>query len=168
MTTIPGEPVAAADAQPSSASLHSLHLSVLLVSLPFGLLVLGLPLIARELGASAVAIGGLFSIYSLIIVVLQPIVGHGLDRFGRRPFLIVRAGLRLLNAVFGLASGVEVCMLPRWGRAWGRDCCGWPSCLSCPICRPMTAAAKNMGGSKKWPSGACSSERWWASLCYGW
>ena len=105
MTTIPGEPVAAADAQQSSTSLHSLHLSVLLASLPFGLLVLGLPLIAREMGASALAIGGLFSIYSLIIVVLQPIVGHGLDRFGRRPFLIAGLlGLRLLER--GLWAGL--------------------------------------------------------------
>ena len=107
MTTRPGESVAAAVEKQTSISLHSLHLSVLLISLPFGLLVLGLPLIAREMGASALAIGGLFSIYSLIIVVLQPIVGHGLDRFGRRPFLIIGLlGFAFSNAVFGLASGV--------------------------------------------------------------
>ncbi len=107
MTAIPGEPVAAAEAQQSSTSLHSLHLSVLLAALPFGLLVLGLPLIAREMGAGALAIGGLFSIYSLIIVALQPIVGHGLDRFGRRPFLIAGLmGFTFSNAVFALTSGV--------------------------------------------------------------
>jgi MFS family permease len=107
MTAITGEPVAAADAQQSFTSLHRLRLSVLLAALPFGLLVLGLPLIAREMGASALAIGGLFSIYSLIIVALQPIVGQGLDRFGRRPFLIAGLlGYAFSNAVFGLASGV--------------------------------------------------------------
>ena len=120
MTTRPGEPVAGAGARQASASLHSLHLSVLLVSLPFGLLVLGLPLIARELGASAVAIGGLFSIYSLIIVVLQPIVGHGLDRFGRRPFLIIGLlGFAFSNAVFGLASGVAGLYLAQVGQGVG-------------------------------------------------
>jgi MFS family permease len=107
MTSIMAEPIAAADAKQSSASLHSLHVSVLLAALPFGLLVLGLPLIARAMGASALAIGGLFSIYALIIVALQPIVGHGLDRFGRRPFLIAGLlGYAFSNAVFGLASGV--------------------------------------------------------------
>ena len=120
MTTRPGEPVAGADARQTSASLRRLHLSVLLVSLPFGLLVLGLPLIARELGASAVAIGGLFSIYSLIIVVLQPIVGHGLDRFGRRPFLIIGLlGFAFSNAVFGLASGVAGLYLAQVGQGVG-------------------------------------------------
>jgi hypothetical protein len=52
MTTIPGEPVATVDAQQSSLILRRLRLSVFLVSLPFGL-----PLIARELGASPLAIG---------------------------------------------------------------------------------------------------------------
>lgn len=113
MTTSSGNAVVAADGK-SSASLpiddrrlRSLGLSVLLVSLPFGMLVLGLPLIARELGAGAVAIGGLFSVYALITVVVQPIVGHGLDRFGRRPFLIAGLlGFAVSNAAFGLASGV--------------------------------------------------------------
>ena len=94
-------------------SLHRLRISVLLASLPFGMLIFGLPFIAREMGASALAIGGLLSVYSLIIVAVQPIVGYGLDRFGRRPFLI--AGLlayALSNAVFGLVSGWVVCMLP--------------------------------------------------------
>jgi MFS transporter, DHA1 family, multidrug resistance protein len=120
MTTLSREPVAAAEAQQSSSILRRLRLSVLLVSLPFGLLVLGLPLIARELGASAVAIGGLFSIYSLIIVVLQPIVGHGLDRFGRRPFLIIGLlGFAFSNAVFGLASGVGGLYLAQVGQGVG-------------------------------------------------
>ena len=104
----------------TAISLRRLNLSVLLVSLPFGMLVLGLPLIARELGASAVAIGGLFSIYSLIIVVLQPIVGHGLDRFGRRPFLIIGLlGFAFSNAVFGLASGVAGLYVAQVGQGVG-------------------------------------------------
>jgi MFS family permease len=85
------------------------RLSILLTSLPFGMLVFGLPLIARELGASALAIGGLLAVCSLIIVAVQPIVGHGhgLDRHGRRPFLIAGLlGYAFSNAVFGLASGV--------------------------------------------------------------
>ena len=53
-----------------------------------GMLVVALPLIAREMGVGALAIGGLFAVYSLIIVAVQPVVGRGLDRVGRRPFLI--------------------------------------------------------------------------------
>ncbi len=87
--------------------LRRLRLSVLLTSLPFGMLVFGLPLIARALGASALAIGGLLSAYALIVVAVQPVIGYGLDRFGRRPFLIAGLlGYAVSNAVFGLASGV--------------------------------------------------------------
>ena len=101
------ESVAATDAMQTSASLRKLRLSVLLASLPFGMLIFGLPLIAREMGASALAIGGLLAIYSLIVVAVQPIVGYGLDRFGRRPFLIVGLlGYAFSNAVFGFVTGV--------------------------------------------------------------
>jgi MFS transporter, DHA1 family, multidrug resistance protein len=105
MTTQSTEPVAPAEAQQSSTILRRLRLSVFLVSLPFGMLLFGLPLIARELGASAVAIGGLLAVYALIIVVAQPVVGYGLDHFGRRPFLIVGLlGYAFSSAIFGLAS----------------------------------------------------------------
>lgn len=105
MTIPASEVVAATEAQQSASALRRLRHSVFLISLPFGMLVFGLPLIARELGASAVAIGGLFAIYALLVVVVQPIVGYGLDRFGRRPFLIVGLlGFAFSNAIFGLAS----------------------------------------------------------------
>ena len=105
MTLLSGESVAVADAQQSASSLRKLRLGVFLASLPFGMLLFGLPLIARELGASALAIGGLLAVYALIIVVAQPVVGYGLDRFGRRPFLIAGLlGYAFSNAIFGLAS----------------------------------------------------------------
>lgn len=95
------------DAKHAFTILRRLHLSVFLTSLPFGMLVFGLPLIARELGASTIAFGGLLAAYALLVVVVQPIVGYGLDRFGRRPFLIVGLlGYAVSNAIFGLASDV--------------------------------------------------------------
>ena len=89
MTTLSSELPAMDDAKQPIKSLRRLRLSVLLASLPFGMLQLGLPLVAREMGASALVIGGLFSVSALILVAVQPIVGLGLDRFGRRSFLIV-------------------------------------------------------------------------------
>jgi MFS transporter, DHA1 family, multidrug resistance protein len=107
MTTLSREPVAAAEMQQSASILRSLRLSLFLASLPFGMLLFGLPLIARELGASALMIGGLLAVYALIIVAVQPVVGYGLDRFGRRPFLIVGLlGYAFSNAIFGLASAI--------------------------------------------------------------
>ena len=100
MTTLSSEPVV--DARQAFTSLHRLRFSVFLISLPFGMLQLGLPLVARELGASTLVIGGLLSVSALIIVAVQPVVGLGLDRFGRRPFLIVGLlGFAFSNAIFG-------------------------------------------------------------------
>jgi len=107
MTTKSSELFPAANAKQSNTSLHKLRLSLLLASLPFGMLVLGLPLVAREMGASAIVIGGLLSVSAFILVAVQPVVGLGLDRFGRRSFLIVGLlGYTFSNAIFGLTSGI--------------------------------------------------------------
>lgn len=104
-----GAPLASDDARTSANDRHlrRLRLSVFLTSFPFGMLLFGVPLIARGMGAGPLAIGGLFSAYAAIVVISQPLIGRGLDRLGRRPFLI--AGLlayALSNVAFGLASGV--------------------------------------------------------------
>ena len=120
MTTTSIEPVAAADVGQSFTSLRKLRLSVLLVSLPLGMLQLGLPLVAREMGASALVTGGLLSVSALIIVAVQPVVGLGLDRFGRRSFLIVGLlGYACSNAIFGLASGITGLFLAQLAQGLG-------------------------------------------------
>jgi len=120
MTTNSIEPIAAADVGQSFTSLRKLRLSVLLASLPFGMLQLGLPLVAREMGASALVTGGLLSVSALIIVALQPVVGLGLDRFGRRSFLIVGLlGYAFSNAIFGLASGITGLFLAQLAQGIG-------------------------------------------------
>lgn len=86
---------------------RQLRASLFFVSLPFGILMFALPLVGRELGASALEIGGLFSIFALMLVVIRPFVGHGLDRFGRRPFLIAGLlGYALANAGYALTTNL--------------------------------------------------------------
>ena len=104
----------------SDRYLRSLRLSIFLTCFPFGMLLFGVPLIAREMGAGSLAIGGLFSAYAAIIVISQPLIGRGLDRLGRRPFLL--AGLlayALSNLVFALASGVRGLYLAQVGQGVG-------------------------------------------------
>ena len=105
MTTLSSERIV--EPRQAPTSLRRLRFSMLLASLPFGVLQLGLPLIAREMGASAFVTGGLLSASALIIVAVQPVVGLGMDRFGRRPFLIVGLlSYAISNAIFGLTSEI--------------------------------------------------------------
>ena len=59
-----------------------------LISLPFFILNLLLPIYGRQIGASLVEIGIFFSAFSAMTVILRPLVGWGLDHFGRRKFFL--------------------------------------------------------------------------------
>lgn len=58
------------------------------LSLPFFIMGLLLPIYGKELGASAFEIGLIFSAFSIMTILMRPLVGWALDRFGRRPFYI--------------------------------------------------------------------------------
>jgi DHA1 family multidrug resistance protein-like MFS transporter len=65
-----------------------LRRAIFLVSFPVGILMFVLPFYGRTLGASALEVGGLFSAFSVVTLLLRPIVGRALDRYGRRLFLM--------------------------------------------------------------------------------
>jgi MFS family permease len=68
-----------------------------------------LPVYGREIGANAVQIGLFFAVFALMMVLLRPLVGAGLDRYGRRPF-----------ALTGLAGyAVSMFAFALWGQVWG-------------------------------------------------
>lgn len=92
-----------------SAVLRTLRRSVLYVSLPFFILSLLLPIYGREVGADVVQVGLFFSVFSFMTVLLRPAVGWGLDRYGRRRFLL-----------FGLAGyALTMFSFAFIGRVWG-------------------------------------------------
>lgn len=106
-----------------SGPFSTMHWALLLVSLPFGILNFVLPIYGRSVGASAVEIGVLFSAFSLMMVVLRPLVGAGLDRFGRRWFFI--AGLAAYGcSMIGFAYAAEI-----WGLVIARVLQGAASAL---------------------------------------
>jgi DHA1 family multidrug resistance protein-like MFS transporter len=92
----------------------SLQWPILLGSLAFGILSFLLPVYGKRLGANAVEIGGLFSIFAITTVLMRPLVGWALDRFGRK-FFFVAALICYAGAMglFSIASDVTTLYLAR-------------------------------------------------------
>lgn len=73
---------------PTAVTLRTLRRTLFLVSMPFFMLSLLLPVHGKEIGATVVEIGLFYSAFSLMTVLLRPLVGSALDRFGRRYFFV--------------------------------------------------------------------------------
>jgi MFS family permease len=89
-----------------------------------------LPIYSKELGASALRVGGLFSAIALVPVVVRPFLGRALDRWGRRPFLLLGlSGYAVAMVVFCLARTVPVLTVARFVQGLGIAFL-WPSVYS--------------------------------------
>ncbi len=108
--TVPVEPARGEEAQ----TLPSLRRSIFLISLPFGILSFVLPVYGKAIGAGAMQIGLFFSVFFLMLVVLRPLVGVGLDHWGRRPFFLAGlVGYAVSMAAFAFSSQVWTILLAR-------------------------------------------------------
>ncbi len=94
---------------------------VFLVSLPFGVLSFILPVYGKALGANAVEVGGFFSAFSIVPVIVRPFLGRALDRWGRRPFLLLGvAGYTVAMILFFMAQTVWLLTLARFIQGLGQ------------------------------------------------
>ncbi len=86
-------------------SLVALRRSLFWVSTPIFFINFALPVKSKELGASALEVGGLFSLFTLSLLLFRPLVGYALDRLGRRVFLCISLLLyALAYAGYGASS----------------------------------------------------------------
>ena len=95
--------------------------AVFWVSFPFGILSFVLPIYGRELGASALQVGGFFSAISLVPLVVRPFLGRALDRWGRRPFLLLGlSGYAAATILFCGADTVRLLTAARFVQGMGQ------------------------------------------------
>jgi DHA1 family tetracycline resistance protein-like MFS transporter len=100
--------------RPGRAAAANIYGIVLLDLLGFGIILPSLPYYARELGASGVGLGILFSAYSAAQFVGSAVLGRLSDRHGRRPILLMSlAGSSVAMALSGLAHGLVLLTLAR-------------------------------------------------------
>jgi MFS transporter, DHA1 family, multidrug resistance protein len=86
---MPKAPVSERGTTPAATPLK---LPVMLGSLPLTMLPFLLPLCAKQFRATALGIGGLFAVAQGMTVLCRPVIGWGVDRWGRRGVCLVGLG----------------------------------------------------------------------------
>ena len=99
---------------PTPATATALHRPLFLSSLPFFFLTFMLPVYGKSLGASALMIGGLYAVFTVITAVVRPLIGWGLDHYGRKRFFVAAMLSYVLAMVlFAFAKGIGGLYLAR-------------------------------------------------------
>ena len=77
--------------------LTKISLPILLISLPLTAMNVLLPVFTTRLGLTPIQVTGLFSVFSLGLVIFRLIIGHVSDRVGRKPIFILGILFYLLS-----------------------------------------------------------------------
>jgi len=116
-----GEAIVTSSTTPNAAAFRRLSWGVFLVAFPLGILAFVLPIYGRELGASAVEVGAFFSAFSIVPVAVRPFLGRALDRWGRRPFLLLGlGGYVAAMGLFAFADNVLLLTVARFIQGLGQ------------------------------------------------
>ncbi|SCI68338.1 Metal-tetracycline/H(+) antiporter [uncultured Clostridium sp.] len=87
---------------------------LILTSLPLGVMSFLIPIYSKKLNMNAVEITGLFSVISLILIIMRPILGKFVDKFGRKPILICSCIFFAISyAIFSVSNTVTLLYIAR-------------------------------------------------------
>ncbi len=81
--------------------------AIFLGSAAFVFLNFGLPIYADDLGADAVSIGGMYTVFTMTMLLARPLIGWCLDHYGRRWFFTVAFAFYCLSmGMFAQSDGL--------------------------------------------------------------
>ena len=104
----------------SDHALIVLRRCLFIVSMPMFYISFALPVQSRALGASAVEIGGLFSLFTFSILLIRPVIGFGIDYLGRRLFFLLALQLYIgAYAGYTVAGSIEMMYVARFFQGIG-------------------------------------------------
>ena len=107
-------------AESPDTGLIILRRCLFLVSIPLFFVTFALPVQSKALGASAVEIGGLFSLFSFSILLVRPVIGFGIDYFGRRIFFLFAMVFYIGSyAGYAVADGLQTMYIARFFQGLG-------------------------------------------------
>lgn len=112
MTSVP---VAGTSRRSGSFAVTAVCVAMLVDMLVYSIVVPVLPVYAQELGASTAAIGLLFAVYAVGLILATPVLGTLSDRFGRRrPMLVGSVGLVGATILFAMAETYPLLVTARF------------------------------------------------------
>lgn len=144
-----------------SKSRHELQTVVMLGSFAFGFMSFVLPIYSKKIGGDALSIGGLFSIFSLVTLLLRPLIGKGTDKYGRKVFFVAAFcfyGMSML--LFSYSTNILMLYMSRFVQAIGASFM-WISAYSIVI---DTAEDEKRGAAIGLIDGASSKGSFYGAL----
>ncbi|MCB2356755.1 MFS transporter [Clostridium estertheticum] len=92
----------------------------MLGSFAFGLMSFILPVYSKIIGGNALVIGGLFSIFSVVTLILRPLIGRGIDKYGRKIFFVSAFFFYAISMLmFSYATNIRLLYISRFIQAIG-------------------------------------------------
>ncbi len=79
---------------------QNIYLPYMLISLPFIYMSFILPIYSKEIGMDSVQTAGLYSIFSLVVLLFRPLLGKACDKVGRKILLISSISLYCCSFIF--------------------------------------------------------------------
>lgn len=94
--------------------MKELKRTIYFISFPLSFMAFIFPIYASSLGASTIQIGYLFSIFSIIGIIMRPIVGNLIDRRGRKTGIVIGVILyAMVNIFYILAKDFKYLLIGR-------------------------------------------------------